>query len=208
MKKYFIVLLIGICFCVEIFAENNFSKIYFDTAILIEEGLQENLLAIQKNSKELNSMQKMELIREFKEDFTVPLILNLFVPFGVGSFYQGDTAGGVICLVGDLTAVGLYVAGFVNYYTKLSQYDSDSESVDMDDVMVNSMILFISSGLVGLATGIFRIVRPITYAEKYNNDLFMALGRRGNRYSMKVIPGIDLTSSGNIAPSVSMVFSY
>lgn len=207
MKKCFIILLIGICFSAEIFADNNFSETFFETEMLIEGGLQENMLAIQSNSADLSALQKMELIREFKQDSTVPLLLNIFLPFGVGSFYQGDTAGGVIGLAGDLTAYSLYAFGLVNYYTSLSQYDPNDENMGMYDVLADSIVLFISSGVVGLATGIFKIVRPISHAKKYNNDLFRVLGS-DNQYSMKVVPGINLTSSGKIASSISLSFSY
>lgn len=207
MKKYFIFLLIGICFSVEIFADNNFSDIYFNTEMLIDQGLYKNMLSIENNSKELNSMQKMELIREFKEDFTVPLILNIVFPFGIGSFYQGDTTGGVIALIGDITSISLYAVGFVNYYSNLNRYNSYTENPSVYDMFGDSIILFASSAIIGLATGIFKIVRPINYTKKYNNDLFRILGS-SSQYSMKVVPGLDLTSSGKMASSLSLVLSY
>lgn len=207
MKRTFILILIGICFNISIFANNYSDNSYYKTQMLIEDNLQKNLLAIKNISTDLSDKQKIQLIQEYKQDCTLPLVLNIFLPFGIGSFYQGDTAGGFIGLTGDLTTLTLYTIGTIKYFTSLTDIDTYEETPDISDIMSDSLIYIVSSGIIGVATVVFKILRPINYTKNYNNDLINVLNC-GDNYSMKVIPGIDLTSANEIVPSVSVKISY
>jgi hypothetical protein len=87
------------------------------------------------------------------EDKMIAFLLNFFVGLGVGSYTQGDIAGGVIGTAGELGGVGMVVGGMV----------MEGNSVMEGSGSGKGLPLMISGFIVMLATRIFEYIRPWTY---------------------------------------------
>ena len=118
-------------------------------------------------SSDLSSMQKTNLFQFNKKSATVPFVVNFLVGFGIGSYIQGDKKGGNIALIGDLVSMGLYLSGFSASFNSLyngGTYDAGAGA---------GMLLLGGIGL--LATRIFEMVRPFSFASDYNKKLSNSL---------------------------------
>jgi len=85
-----------------------------------------------------------------------PFVLNLLLPFGIGSFVQGDTTGGLVVAGGQVAGAGLMVAGLT------------SENP-------GGTMTLIGIGLYSVAS-IMGLVFPHTYANTANEKLRRDLG--------------------------------
>lgn len=118
-----------------------------------------------------------------KKDIVVPVVFNILVGMGVGSFAQGDTLGGVIGLTGELTGM---ICSFVNFIMayQITMWELPVAMATMTNYNeVNGRLqlhntLFVSGIVLFAATKIFEIVRPITYAADYNKNVKTALMSR------------------------------
>ncbi len=205
MKKISILLIITICINLSLFANNDSDNSYHRAKILIEENLNGNITEIQKISSYLSENQKRQLLRKYEQDFTAPLLLNVFLPFAIGSFSQGDISGGLIGMAGDLTGISLITIGYFGIISNMV-YDNNN---DLSPFLSpeKCTILMVSGCIVSLISGIYQIIRPISYTKNYNKALNNAIRYNGD-YSINVIPGIGLTSTGDAAPSISFKFSF
>ena len=106
-----------------------------------------------------------------------PFALNLLLGLGIGSFIQGDTAGGLIVAAGEVVGLSLLVGGYVTYYRHLQEPaygDAPSSSYVM---MVGGAVLYGAARVAGL-------VFPFTYADSFNKKLRQDLG-----IDVSVMPG-------------------
>ena len=85
-----------------------------------------------------------------------PFVLNLLLPFGIGSFVQGDTTGGLVVAGGQVIGVGLMV-------------------VDLTSDNPNGAMLYVGAGLYSAAT-VAALIFPFTYANAANEKLRRDLG--------------------------------
>jgi hypothetical protein len=211
MKKASLMILTALCLQSVSFAQHlvttndpAFNKV----TTLIEEDLKKNTQEIQDLTESFTFDQKKELISEYEKDFTTPLVLNIFVPFAIGSFYQGDTLGGVIGLAGDLTGLTVMGIGFYNYYNQvMEEMDSYSGTSDPMEIFEQSMTYFIVGGIILTASEVFKILKPISYANSYNKALKKAVPM-DSKFLVKMIPDLQLTSSGDLTPAVNLKISY
>ena len=88
-----------------------------------------------------------------------PFVLNLLLPFGVGSFVQGDTTGGLIVAGGQVVGIGLVVA-------------STSSG---DPLWPLGTMTYVGVGLYFVAS-VAGYVFPFTYANAANDKLRKDLG--------------------------------
>lgn len=105
---------------------------------------------------------------EIKEKgFLLPLILNTYPGFGIGSFFlQGDTTGGIMLIVSDAAGGSLFLTG---YFIYIAAFYSDG--ADSRDKMEKGIITCIIGGSIFIASKIFGIIRPIWFAADYNAAL-------------------------------------
>ena len=88
--------------------------------------------------------------------------VNLLVGFGVGSFIQGDTTGGIVGLSGELGGLILIIIGASATTTVTSYYGHSSTVADP-----NNGLIAVGSIIVG-ATRIFEVIRPFTFANSFS----------------------------------------
>ena len=89
-----------------------------------------------------------------------PFVLNLLLNFGIGSFVQGDTTGGLIVAGGQILGIGLIVAGV----SSPDPYGSTT-----------STLVYVGAGLA-VVTSVAGYVFPFTYANAANEKLRRDLG--------------------------------
>jgi hypothetical protein len=212
MKKTLLMILTALCLQSMSFAQHlnqNLKNPTFNQAeYLIEENLKKNIPEIQVLSQQLTFDQKKTLIEDHKQDYTVPLLLNVLVPYGVGSFYQGDTLGGVIGLVGDVAGQAIIFGAYIDLYiTALNAQDDYDSDYNEDEIFEKFYAYAIVGGAISTASFIFRLVRPITYAGTYNKNLKKAVPLESS-FTFKMIPDLQLTSSGDLTPAVNFKISY
>ena len=135
---------------------------------------------IQKIAIELPYQERLSLYNKEKKETLGPVAINVFsflvgIPpnLGIGSFAQKDIAGGVIHLGTGLIGTGCAVGGCLSLLIskKAEEY---------------AIPLLVAGGAISLGSWIFGIVRPITYASKYNRRLEQALLL--NDAQMSIVP--------------------
>lgn len=112
-----------------------------------------------------------------KKTVALPLILNIFPGLGLGSFIQGDPLGGFIGLGGEVLGVGLMTTGVVwgmvavggVVLTEIWTGGQANSSLDPGAAAAISALV-ISGSVIWTGTRIFEIIRPITFAGRYNRE--------------------------------------
>jgi len=143
---------------------------------MIDDGLYRNLGAIRAASDELTAEQRYRLFLENESDPTVPFIVSLVAGFGVGSFVQRDLSGG-------LMGVGLDVGGCalltIGYLVLLSEWMVDfpygDPYPDFSERHVVYLSMIVAGGGMLSVSRLYQMIRPFTYARRYNDDLRRAL---------------------------------
>ncbi len=152
---------------------------------LLDGGLKKNGNEINAASADLTMDEKQELYKENKKTTALPFGLNLLVGFGSGSYVQGDITGGVIASCGDLAGWALLM--------------STNGKDGMDSVM---------SALGGVVTllgfRIFEVIRPFSYAGKYNDNLAHTLGV----YSVSTNFLPTVTTDGNLQLAIATKINF
>ena len=137
----------------------------FKVSQLIEAGLMENLPAIKNASASLSDVDRAIIYSQNKKDSTLPLVGNLVLGFGIGSFIQGDTKGGLDLLLNSVGAWGIYGIGYGLEYAAIY---SGSTSIAGSVMIIGGAAYLV----VNLVRG---ITVPVNYAKKYNSALQSAL---------------------------------
>lgn len=210
MKNIILLILISVFISLTLFADVDSNDSFFRIdRILDDNDLEDNFFRIRDLSDDLNISEKRELYDEYNKSIAVPLLLNLIVPFGIGSFVQGDIGGGITLAVLDAVTLGTSALGaiYLTFYSEYQDYDSYySSSYDETLYYIGLGSLLIAAG-TEIASIIVKISRPIKKANEHNEELQNAL-KLNERYSMTIVPGFDLTSSGELTPAVSFKISY
>ena len=135
---------------------------------------------IQKIAIELPYQERLSLYNKEKKETLGPVAINVFsflvgIPpnLGIGSFAQKDIAGGVIHLGTGLIGTGCAVGGCLSLLISKNPEEYAKP-------------LLVAGGAISLGSWIFGIVRPITYASKYNRRLEQALLL--NDAQMSIVP--------------------
>ena len=101
MKKILILIAIAVLIPAFLFADSvSYSRING----LIDSGMMKNRDEISYLASGLTQTESMMLYNSKKVNSGIPFALNFLLGYGIGSFVQGDTAGGVTALVGDLVS--------------------------------------------------------------------------------------------------------
>ncbi len=145
---------------------------------LIDSGMMKNRDQISYLSSGLSSSEAMMLYNSNKMNSGVPFALNFLLGYGIGSFVQGDTAGGVTALVGELIGGAALLGGYACYGVALVNHDYSDNQADIDAATSQLALgagLIIGGGVVLIGMRIYEMIRPFSYAKKYNETLFEAL---------------------------------
>lgn len=118
--------------------------------------------------------------------------LNFILGFGIGSFVQGDDSAGSKFLITDLIA-SLVLAGSLIYanckYHERHPYD-DPEYDYYPNEEITAMVFAFSGILTFCVSRICETIRPYSFKEQYNNQLYHSL-MANNHFSMNIVPNFD-----------------
>ena len=207
MKKIILLTLIAVCLVPVLIADEKSDDSYFRIDRLLDDELDDNFFRIRNMADDLDFDQKEDLYDEYEKSVAGPLLLNLVVPFGIGSFVQGDVGGGITLAVLDAVTIGTIAYGlvFLTIDYSYDDYGYDNSYTDPSSYIgLGFLLIGATTEIIGV---ILKIARPIRHAREHNKDLRNALKFDG-KYSMTVTPGVDLTSSGDLVPALSMKISY
>jgi hypothetical protein len=136
-------------------------------------------------------------VGDAKPKKTWPLWLNLAPGYGVGSFVQGDKAGGLTGLIGCIAGDILIIAGYSSY--NAGYYDAYYSDSGTD----SGVAIMVAGEAILIGTCIYGIVRPINYAKQWNREHGFA--------SVDIAPTLSMTNSSGgvaVAPGAVMRLSY
>ena len=146
-------------------AQSNVSGREAQIDRLVQEGLDANFDEIRAASGSLSLDQRLRLYFRHETNPKLPIAVNLFAGFGIGSFVQGDSVGGWVGLTADSVALVATGAGIILNVTDTSSSD-----------WPRGLGLF-SAGLVTLSVyRVFQLIRPARYSRRHNELLRHALG--------------------------------
>jgi len=113
-----------------------------------------------------------------------PAFLNAVPGFGLGSFVQGDTVGGLICLSCEGIGGSSFGMGLVFMFV---------------DKEVSDGLFWAGLGL-WCGAKIFGIIRPFCYARSYNEEHGLA--------SLSIAPSLTAGEGGTLDPGLVLKLSY
>ena len=183
--KFFCIILVFISalnFSISLSQDKQNSERFMEVQMLINSDLDDNYKLIKEKSTELTPTQKMFIYDDKKISAGLPFVLNLLVGYGIGSWVQGHTAGGLIGTVGN-------IGGMILIFT------AENEST----AMIGVVLL--------LGTWLIDCILPFTYSSAYNKKLRYALGITGT-VSLDIQPKVNMTHNGNVAPGVTFSASF
>lgn len=191
MKKLFIVLgmllCAGVLFCSENSAMFNsdagsYSRVsyYLDNNFSSLSLKFKNINQVAADIDNLSFDQKADLYEEYSKSGALYFGLNMLFP-GLGSFIQGDTFGGVLCLGEYILGNGMVIGGIIgiaegtaaaintainNTYSSSAKYESDAASK-----IGGSVCVLLVGGVLLIVDFVTCIVRPFTFSRNINNGL-------------------------------------
>lgn len=166
MKKTIAVLLCLVLAAPLALAKGDVMKV----VTLIDAGLDKNYPLIKQAAADLSSSERLMVYNMKQNQVAGPFVCNLLLGFGIGSFIQGDTAMGVVGLVGEGLGLVMLLNNSSTYYGVSTGF-------------------YIGFGLF-LGTRILELVMPFMYANRYNRKLSSVLAT--GRASLTIRPDVML----------------
>ena len=143
-------------------------------------------------SPSLDVSQKVGLFESYKKNGVGPFFLN-FIPFGVGSWVQGDIVSGVVISSVELISIAMIVVGTI--YEAMPEESRPPHAVGLWSSVIGRITLG--------GAAIYALISPWVYSSKWNKALNFALN--SNTASLTVIPLIDpLQNEYGIAARLSI----
>ncbi|MCD2401605.1 P13 family porin [Borreliella bissettiae] len=135
------------------------------TLILIF-SLTMQIFAQEKLEKGVGDIATVMKYESEKATILAPLLLNIFLSCGIGSFVQGDYIGGSALLGSQVLGIMLIITGKSFFASRLK---------DAEPTMPEHILTGIG-GLMIAASYITGIIIPFTFANKHNANLKKSLG--------------------------------
>jgi len=140
---------------------------------------------------------------------TLPVILNILPGFGLGSFIQGDMGGGFIGLGGEVAGVGLFgyglsyaiAAGLSTVIENILTLGAAGSGSTSQEVVTAGWCM-VGGLAIYTGTKIFEIIRPISFARKYNKSHGLVAD------IMFVLEPASISSDIPIEPGLALKLSY
>jgi len=192
IKKF--VVLVFLSFSIfGLFAQANTASLSRIT-LLIDDGLKKNLPIIQEEAQFLTEEQKFNLYTVNKKSPGIAFVCNFFLGAGIGSFIQGDTAGGLTALIGDVSGLTFVLLADV-FEVEREGYFTTYEP--------NPYMLIGGLSLL-LGTRVFELIRPWVFTNSYNANLKKALAF--DRVSFALTPVFELNGKTGLTSSIKFNF--
>lgn len=161
-------------------------------------------------SENLNEGQRGWLYDENEKNAVGPFLLNLFLGYGIGSFVQGDSKGGLTQLLMSLGGDVLFWTGcgigmgstheetrwmvFPGYYS--NYYMPYTETVTNNAQSTAGAIIMLSGLCLDLASSIIGYIRPWGYANDYNKEL---------KHSLRINDSLWMSAKPQFAPVIDPI---
>lgn len=136
---------------------------------------QSEILVFTDMATTMDASQKMLFYNQNKKGMTAPLLLNIFLGCGIGSYVAGDTTGGTIGLVGELGSAALLYVGYITTLKGTIARGEDGSATKWTEDFERGAIISYASLAAFAAVRIYEIVRACTYTSEYNRQLSNAL---------------------------------
>ena len=120
---------------------------------------------------------------QYERGAGLPFVLNLLLGFGIGSWVQGHTAGGLIGSIGGVAGVAMMASAESN-----------------QSIGAIGAIVFLGSYITDL-------ILPWTYASGYNGTLRRALAMPGT-VELRLVPGVRSYAFGPTVPEASLQLQF
>jgi hypothetical protein len=189
VMKLFYVILLAFVLSIPVYSQTTDEKkpseqSFMEVQMLINQDLDDNYQLINQKSQDLTQVQRMFIYDDKKVSGGLPFVLNFFLCFGIGSWVQGHTAGGLIGTIGNLTGLIL-----------IASDDSGGSST----ATIGSVIF--------LSTWIVDCILPWTYSSSYNRKLKSALGINAVS-SIDLAPTLNMAQDGTIYPGIGLSVAF
>ncbi len=206
MKKSICLLLVVVVAMTGVFAAQGDVA---SVSLLINDDLNRNYNQIAAYSGNLTDTDRMVLYSSYEQSPTVPFVINLLVGLGIGSYVQGDSAGGTTGLIGELCSYAAIAGGYGLLFAggMLSSVSAPNGGAPVPDqgLMAAGTVLCIAGGAAWLGFRIYECIRPFTYSKNYNQKLRSALY---NIPVLAVVPVIQSPSSNELGVAVMAKVSF
>lgn len=226
MKKFIIVMLILPINYMLLFSQNNIthnSNIsesknveneddLIQLHILLKNDFKEDIISLQRKSKNLDDSTRINLYESYKDKPILPIVLNALLPFGIGSYVQGDNTSGYIQTFGStltltlltITVAKAVAAGITVIVLAPFHYNESDEKKELNKEINAYYTAYLISFLANLTYG---IVSPICFSSNHNDLLRKALLIDDN-LSLQVVPMVKYNHLGQIYPSVGVQLKF
>jgi hypothetical protein len=115
-------------------------------------------------------------------------LLNFILGFGIGSFVQGDTTGGLVAIMGDAFGYMFIMIGLIPDYELVYHSNYYGGYYTTEVTYPYGSCIYLGAILL-IGTRIFELVRPFTYA---------------NSFSVAVNPSIDVNGQPALTATVKI----
>lgn len=177
---------------------------YQDTRAYIAFGIDKYYDACTNSAAELDETERNLLYAESARSCILPVTLNLYPGFGIGSFVQGDAVSGAIIA---LLHAGGYVVGVYGVYSEFIIKSSEMTNTKMiQDAIMPYAIVSASCILLGYALG---VIIPAYRTDQYNKTLREILRPTPSIFDRFVIntqPYVDAKKNDDFVVGLSMGF--
>lgn len=165
----FLVVVLLVCVSSPLFSTSTVEPDFYDVSMMLNNTKKltdVQISLIGEKAANLSPQQRYMLFESHKQSATMPFVLNFIVGAGIGSFVQGDTKGGTIGLIADLASLGMILTGYAQGY---------SAALEGDYSGTEGSVMVTVGGALSLASRIYQLVRPFTYAKEHNRKLANSL---------------------------------
>jgi len=192
MKKKNILIALIFVICVPSFAQKTQ---YIDTLITRElRGLNKNFATIQQEAASFDETERLEIYNQYKKNVWLGGLINVLLPGGIGSFYQGDYIAGGIIVGGELLGFGMFSVGtMMTFIPLIMVFPVLTE--EGSRVIENGIIITTVGGVITVASYLFGIIRAFYYPHTYNKKLKAALWLESDSLKVSIIPSLNITGN-------------
>ena len=104
------------------------------------------------------------------QNAVIPALVNIFIPFGFGSYVQGDTRAGVAITLLDSMVLGMIAGGFIIIANESEDFSPSAIGVNYSNLPDGqrdiALALFGTSISIGIISKVIAISRPFIFYKK------------------------------------------
>ena len=165
-------------------------------------GLNENFDTIQLETVNLDETERLEIYNRHKKNIWGRGLMSL-IPYGIGSFINGDSVFGDIVMVGEIlggatAGVGAFIC-IIPFMWLITLFTGEASQIIETGATVMKV-----GGIIAGAFYLFGIIRGFYYPYAYNKKLKAALWPDSDSLTVSIIPSVDITENDIAVTLVSL----